>query len=140
VAGAEYAHEWVPGRNIVFVSLAIAWAEAHGYHAVALGNNLEEGGGYPDNTELFTDHLNQASALAVQAHYGMRVLAPVSNLMKREIVGLGLKLDAPLTLTWSCYRGGEIACGHCGPCAMRRWAFERNGVPDPLTYAHEVTT
>lgn len=134
IAGAEYAHEWVPGRNLVFVALAVAWAEAHGYHAVALGNNLEEGGGYPDNTEMFTDHLNRASELSVQAHYAMRVLAPVGNLMKKEVVALGLQLNAPLALCWSCYRGGERPCGHCGPCAMRRWAFIRNGMIDPLSY------
>lgn len=132
IEGAEYAHEWVPGRNLVFVSLAVAWAEANGYHAVALGNNLEEAGAYPDNEEQFTTLLNDAVPYAVQANYAMRVLSPVGNLMKHEIVRLGLDLGAPLGLTWSCYRGGERHCGECGPCFMRKMAFERSGEIDPV--------
>lgn len=132
IEGAEYAHEWVPGRNMVFVGLAVAWAEAHGYHAVALGNNLEEAGAYPDNEEEFTHLLDLAVPYAVQANYGMRVLSPVGNLMKHEIVKLGLELHAPFEFTWSCYRGGSTHCGECGPCFMRKKAFERNGATDPV--------
>lgn len=132
VEGAEYAHEWVPARNMVFVSLAVAWAEAHGYHAVALGNNLEEAGAYPDNEEEFTHLLDLAAPYAVQAHYGMRVLSPVGNLMKHEIVALGLALGAPFEYTWSCYRGGDTHCGECGPCLMRRLGFQRAGGQDPV--------
>lgn len=132
IEGAEYAHEWVPGRNLVFISLAVAWAEAHGYHAVALGNNLEESGAYPDNEEQFTTLLNQAAPYAVQAHWAMEVLAPVGNLMKHEIVKLGLELDAPFKQTWSCYTSGTRHCGECGPCFMRKKAFERSGGKDPV--------
>ncbi len=132
IQGAEYAHEWVPGRNLVFVALAVAWAEAHGYHAVALGNNLEEAGAYPDNEEQFTTLLNHAMPYAVQAHYGMELLTPVGNLMKHEIVKLGLSLNTPFEHTWSCYRGGEKHCGKCGPCFMRSKAFERSGEADPV--------
>lgn len=132
VEGAEFAHEWVPGRNLVFIALATAWAEAHGYHAVALGNNLEEAGAYPDNEEEFTTLLNKALPYAVQAHYGMRLLTPVGNLMKHEIVKKGLQLNAPFEHTWSCYRGGVVHCGECGPCFMRRKAFERSGGIDPV--------
>jgi 7-cyano-7-deazaguanine synthase len=135
VEGAEYAHEWVPGRNLVFVSLAVAWAEAHGYHTVALGNNLEEAGAYPDNEEQFTTLLNDAVPYAVQAHYGMQIVSPVGHLMKKEIVQLGLTLDAPFQHTWSCYRGGAVHCGQCGPCFMRMKAFERNGAVDPVFQA-----
>lgn len=137
IQGAEYAHEWVPGRNLVFISLAVAWAEAHGYHAVALGNNLEESGAYPDNEEEFTTLLDKAVPYAVQAHYGMQILSPVGNLMKHEIVKLGLKIQAPFEHTWSCYRGGSEHCGACGPCFMRRKAFERNGAVDPV-FAHDT--
>lgn len=132
IAGSEFAHEWVPGRNFVFVALATAWAEANGHHAVALGNNLEEAGAYPDNEEEFTTLLNKAVPYAVQAHYAMDVLSPVGNLMKHEIVALGLKLKAPFHLTWSCYKGGDVHCGECGPCFMRRTAFARNGAVDPV--------
>lgn len=59
---------------------------------------------------------------------------PVGNLMKHEIVKFGRKYNAPFELTWSCYRNGDKACGHCGPCFMRQTAFQRNGLVDPVEY------
>lgn len=132
VAGAEYAHEWVPARNLVMMSLAAAYAEANGFHTIALGNNLEESGAYPDNEEQFILHLDAALHYAVQNGYRLRLIQPVGHLMKHEIVKLGLELGAPLDLTWSCYQGGERHCDGCGPCFMRRTAFERNGAADPV--------
>lgn len=132
VSGSEYAHEWVPARNLVLISLAAAYAEANGFHVIALGNNLEEAGAYPDNEEQFTLILDEALPFAVQNGYRLRLESPVGNLMKHEIVALGRRLEAPLHLTWSCYRGGERHCGECGPCRMRRTAFERGGAVDPV--------
>lgn len=131
VGGAEYAHEWVPARNLLMFANAVAFAEAHGHSAVALGNNLEESGAYPDNEEQMFLHLQDAAHYAVQNGRSMRVLLPVGHLMKHEIVREGLKLGVPYELTWSCYKGGERHCGTCGPCIMRRIAFERNGAKDP---------
>jgi len=65
----------------------------------------------------------------------MRVVMPVGNLMKHEIVALGEQLGAPMGLTWSCYRSGPVHCGTCGPCFMRRTAYTINELPDPLQYA-----
>lgn len=59
---------------------------------------------------------------------------PVGNLVKHEIVKMGLQIGAPLHLTWSCYEGGDKHCGKCGPCYMRKTAFEINGVKDPVEY------
>ncbi len=132
VAGAEYAHEWVPARNLVMLSIATAYAEANGFHVIALGNNLEESGAYPDNEEQFTLQFDSLLPMAVHDGYEVRVVAPVGNLMKHEIVKLGLRLGAPFKHTWSCYRGGARHCGQCGPCFMRRTAFERNGASDPV--------
>ena len=128
--GARTAHEWVPGRNFVFTALATAFAESHGYHAVATGVNLEEAGAYPDNEEQLTHYLNLAAPYSVAPHHKMNILAPVGNLMKHEIVKLGLELDVPLEPTWSCYRGGEGIehCGNCGSCYMRKKAFEWNQI------------
>jgi len=131
VEGAEFAHEWVPARNLIFVSLAVGWAEANGYHAVALGNNLEEAGAYCDNEEQFTNLLDLTVPYAVQAHYGMRILSPMGRFMKHEICRIGLELGTPFEHTWSCYRGGERHCGKCGPCLMRHIGFQRNGAVDP---------
>lgn len=131
-AGAEYAHEWVPARNLVMLSLAAAFAEMQNYHIIALGNNLEESGAYPDNEEQFTHLMNKAMDYAVQNGYSLRIESPVGHLMKHEIVKMGYDLEAPFEHTWSCYQGGEVHCGKCGPCFMRKTAFERNGLKDPV--------
>lgn len=132
VEGAEWAHEWVPARNLLMLSWATAFAEANGYHYLALGNNLEEAGAYPDNEEELTTLFGALLPNAVQNGYGMEVLSPIGHLMKHEIVAAGLAIGAPYELTWSCYHGGDRHCGVCGPCHMRRTAFERNGAVDPV--------
>ena len=132
--GSEYAHEWVPARNYIFAALAAGVAEVAGAQYIALGNNLEESGAYPDNEQEFIRALNYAMPNAVQEGRRVRYIEPVGNLMKHEIVTLGLEVDAPLHLTWSCYRGGDIHCGRCGPCFMRHNAFVMNGVEDSVPY------
>ena len=134
VAGAEYAHEWVPARNLIMLAQAVAIAEVEGYTHIALGNNLEEAGAYPDNEEEFFVLLNDCLANATNEGIWVKMIQPVGHLMKHEIVRLGITVDAPLHLTWSCYRDGEKHCGRCGPCFMRRTAFERNGLVDPVAY------
>jgi 7-cyano-7-deazaguanine synthase len=132
LTGAEWAYEWVPARNLVMLSAATAYAEANGYDFIALGNNLEESGAYPDNEEEFTHRFNGLLDYAVNEGHKVRVLTPVGALMKHEIVRTGLALGAPYEHTWSCYKNGDTHCGECGPCYMRRTAFERNGAVDPV--------
>lgn len=132
--GAEFAHEWVPARNLLMLAMATAHAEAHGFSMVVLGNNLEEAGAYPDNEPEFIDRFNDLLPFAVGDGKRLRVVMPVGNLMKHEIVALGHQLGAPLHLTWSCYRAGLQHCGTCGPCYMRRTAFAINNLPEVITY------
>ena len=133
-AGAEFAHEWVPARNLIFLSIAAGLAEAHGYDVIVPGTNLEESGAYPDNEMIFINKLNEVLPYATNLQKKVRIEMPVGNLMKHEIVKLGLEIGAPLELTWSCYEGGEAHCGKCGPCYMRRKAFEINGLKDVVPY------
>jgi len=137
-AGAEYAHEWVPARNLVMLALATAMAEARGFDVIVLGNNLEEAGAYPDNEPEFVARFNDLLPFAVGDGRRVRVAMPVGNLMKHEIVALGHANGAPMNLTWSCYRAGPIHCGTCGPCHMRRTAFAINGLPEVIQYAKEA--
>ncbi|MFT4471385.1 7-cyano-7-deazaguanine synthase [Arthrobacter sulfonylureivorans] len=134
VAGAELAHEWVPARNLILASIAVGIAEARGIGWIALGNNLEESGAYPDNEQEFIRALNVVMPNAVNVNRKVRFTQPVGNLMKHEIVALGMQVGAPLELAWSCYNGGEIHCGDCGPCFMRRTAFTMNGLTDTIPY------
>ena len=132
--GAEFAHEWVPARNLVMLAFATAYAEANGFQRLVLGNNMEEAGAYPDNEPEFIDRFNDLLDFAVGSSANLRVIMPVGNLMKSEIVAQGLKVNAPMDKTWSCYRSGEKHCGTCGPCFMRRTAFEINNEPEVIEY------
>ncbi|MEM3939450.1 MAG: 7-cyano-7-deazaguanine synthase QueC [Saccharolobus sp.] len=132
--GAEFAHEWVPARNLIFLSVAIAIAESNDFDAVASGINLEESGAYPDNEMEFIRLLNKLSPYATGPNKKVEVLMPVGNLVKHEIVKLGYEIGAPLHLTWSCYEGGQKHCGKCGPCYMRKMAYKINGLKDPVAY------
>ncbi len=137
IAGSEYAHEWVPARNLIMLSHAVGYAEANGYDTIVLGNNLEEAGAYPDNEEEFFERLNDLLPNAVGEGENIMIEQPLGALMKHEIVRLGLELGAPLDLTWSCYKDGETHCGDCGPCYMRQNAFKINGSTDPVRYGNE---
>ena len=132
ITGAEYAHEWVPARNLVMLSLAVSYAEAKEYGHIYLGTNLEEAGAYPDNEEQFILDFNNLLYGAVQNGVKIEIHTPLGGLMKHEIVKLGGELNTPFHLTWSCYHAGEKHCGKCGPCFMRQKAFERNGLIDPV--------
>lgn len=134
-AGAEFAHEWVPARNLIMLAMATGYAEAKGFDKVILGNNLEEAGAYPDNEPEFIQRFNDLLPFAVADGKRVQVEMPVGNLMKHEIVALGHQVGAPMHLTWSCYRAGEKHCGTCGPCFMRRKAFEINNLPEVIEYA-----
>jgi 7-cyano-7-deazaguanine synthase len=131
-ASAEQGHEWVPARNLVLLSLAIAYAEAHDFDAIALGTNLEESsGGYPDNEQEFVNKVARLMPYAVKPYCRVELSQPCGTLMKHEIVRLGHELGAPLELSWSCYLGGEEPCGTCSSCWLRRTAHEMTGLLDP---------
>ena len=133
-AGMEYATEWVPARNLVFMALATAYAEANGFSYIVLGNNLEESGSHPDNEEQMTTLLNGVLDYAVGDGNKVKIIAPLGNLMKKEIVELAHLTKAPLHVAWSCYADGDKPCGVCGPCKFRLNAFKRAGLIDPVIY------
>lgn len=132
VEGTEYAHDWVSARNLLMLSILTAFAETNKWSFIAFGGNLEEAGSYPDNESEFGRRFNQILPYATQNGVKIELLQPVGDLMKHEIVKEGIRVNAPLQLTWSCYGNGDHHCGHCGPCFMRKTAFERNGLKDPV--------
>jgi 7-cyano-7-deazaguanine synthase len=129
---AEFAHEWVPARNLIFCALAAGLCDRYGYDTLIMGLNLEEGGAYPDNTVEFYEALDYVCDIGTMSR--PRILSPLGSLVKHQIVQLALKIEAPIHLSWSCYYGGEQHCGHCGPCYMRRTAFRMIGIEDPVRY------
>lgn len=132
--GVEYALDWVYARNLILLSIATGYAEANGYGYIYLGSNLEESGAYPDNEEQFIIDFNDLLYAAVNNGYKVEIISPLGGLMKKEIIEFGLKYNSPLHLSWSCYNGEEEHCGKCGPCYMRRKAYERSGYPDLTIY------
>lgn len=125
---------YVPFRNGLFLAYATAIAYSIGASQVLYGAHADDAAGnaYPDCTPAFYGGMGKA----VHEGTGRKVsmAAPFINMNKTEIVGLGLQLNAPYHLSWSCYEGLEKACGTCGTCIDRRTAFENNGSVDPIPY------
>lgn len=139
--GAGVPVTYVPARNLVFLSLAIGWAEVVGAREVVIGVNAVDYSGYPDCREEFIDAFQRASALGTRAGdsgAAVRVLHPLSGMSKADVVRRGAELGVDFSITHSCYdpdpRGR--ACGRCDACSLRRRGFEEAGVPDPTVYAH----
>lgn len=122
----------VPNRNMVLLSVGIAWAASLGFDAVAFGVHGGEHTNYPDCLPPFADAMDRAAQVC--DFRPIRVLAPFVNWVKADIVQRGAELGVPFELTWSCYAGGETHCGKCGTCVDRRTAFEKARVPDPTEY------
>jgi 7-cyano-7-deazaguanine synthase len=131
-AGAEFAHEWVPARNTAMIGIAASYADRFDCGAIYLGLNLEESGAYPDNTREFFEEYNRVLDVGTQARPEIR--NPLWHLTKKEIVRLAYEIGAPIHYAWSCYEGGEIQCGQCGPCIMRRTAHEMLNIPETVKY------
>ncbi len=123
---------YVPGRNLVFLSVGASLMDAIHADALVAGPNAVDFSGYPDCTPAFfkaaTEAINRGTERGVT--HGVEVLAPLMNLNKADIVRLGAKLGVPFELTWSCYAGGDKPCGHCDSCKLRARGFAEAGVKD----------
>ncbi len=124
---------YVPGRNLVFLSVATSIAEARSADAVYLGVNALDYSGYPDCRPEFIAAFRTAAEVGlkrgVEGH-PIDIRTPLINSTKAEIVGLGRRLGAPLHLTWSCYGAGPLPCHNCDACSLRAKGFAGAGVPD----------
>jgi 7-cyano-7-deazaguanine synthase len=130
---------YVPARNLIFLSIATAYAEVSGADNIFLGITAIDYSGYPDCRPEFLNAFAEAARLATKAGTEdgrmLRFHAPLIALSKAEIVREGTRLGAPWELTWSCYAGGEQACGRCDSCQLRLKGFAEAGLSDPLPYA-----
>jgi 7-cyano-7-deazaguanine synthase len=132
---------YVPARNTVFLSLALAWAETLGAYDVYIGVNAVDYSGYPDCrpefVRAFEELANLATRAGVEGRGRFRIHAPLIHLSKAEIIGLGQALGVDYGLTHSCYDPAPdgAACGRCDSCRIRRDGFAAAGVPDPTRYA-----
>jgi len=129
---------YVPARNTIFLAIALGYAEVVEAETIVLGVNQVDYSGYPDCRQEFLDAFQRLANLATKAgvegasHF--RVWAPLVSMSKAEIIRTGIALGVDYRLTWSCYSGGERACGQCDSCRIRLAGFATVGVPDPLGY------
>ena len=132
---------YVPARNTIFLSFALAWAEVLGAGDIFIGVNALDYSGYPDcrpeYVEAFERMANLATRAGIEGATPVTIHAPLIDLTKAEIIELGLGLGVDYALTTSCYdpAADGAACGRCDACVLRRKGFAEVGVPDPVRYA-----
>ena len=126
---------YVPFRNAHFLSAAVSWAEVLEAGAIFIGAVEQDSSGYPDCRPAYYKAFNGVIETGTRPETSIEIRAPLIGLSKAEIVAQGVELDAPLHLTWSCYRSAEAACRSCDSCVLRLRAFEQAGIRDPIRYA-----
>ena len=125
---------YVPFRNTNLLAAAVSWAEVLGAQAVFIGANVLDNPGYPDCRPEYFEAFNRLIEVGARPETRLRIHTPLIHLDKAGIVRLGIKLGAPLELTWSCYQDEFRACGRCSSCRLRLRGFAAAGVPDPIPY------
>ncbi|MCZ7609212.1 MAG: 7-cyano-7-deazaguanine synthase QueC [Ignavibacterium sp.] len=125
---------YVPFRNANILSACVSWAEVLNAKAVFIGAVYEDSSGYPDCTPDFFSAYDKMIDLGTKPETKIKIVTPIINLSKAEIVKKGIELDAPLHLTWSCYQNEDEACGICDSCALRLRGFQQAGFEDPIKY------
>lgn len=132
---------YVPARNTIFLSFALAWAEVLGADAIYIGVNALDYSGYPDcrpeYVAAFEQMANLATRAGVEGTTRLTIRAPLQHLTKAGIVALGRSLGVDYALTTSCYDPAPdgTACGHCDACQLRLRGFAEAGAADPIAYA-----
>jgi 7-cyano-7-deazaguanine synthase len=131
---------YVPARNTIFLSFALAWAEVLGAADIFIGVNALDYSGYPDcrpeYVEAYERMANLATAAAVEGHRKLSIRTPLLHLTKARIIALGTSLGVDYGMTTSCYDPDAegAACGHCDACQLRLKGFAESGRADPATY------
>ncbi|MEJ2696532.1 MAG: 7-cyano-7-deazaguanine synthase QueC [Candidatus Sulfobium sp.] len=133
---------YVPARNTIFLSFALAWAEVLGAEQIFIGANAIDYSGYPDCRPEYLDAYekmaNLATKASVEGALHFRIRAPLIAMKKSDIIRKGTELGLDYSLTWSCYDPQPVArhsfrpCGRCDSCVLRRKGFTEAGIPDPL--------
>lgn len=131
---------YVPARNTIFLSFALALAERIEAQDIFFGANQLDYSGYPDCREEYIEAYecmaNLATKAGIEGRSRLKIHAPLIKMTKAEIIKTGLALDLDYALTWSCYdpRPDDRACGQCDSCQLRLKGFEQAGVRDPILY------
>ncbi len=130
----EIPTSYVPFRNANMLSIATSWAEVLQANLIYIGAVAEDSSGYPDCRSEFYEAFEKTIEVGTKLDTNIKIRTPIIHLSKAEIVKKGVELNAPLHLSWSCYRREDLACGTCDSCALRLRGFEQAGVKDPIVY------
>lgn len=131
----EIPNTYVPGRNIIFLSFALSYAESIRASAIFIGAHTQDYPGYPDCRPEFFHAFAQAAKCGTRAGVEKRrisIRAPLLHKGKAAIIRLGCRLHVPFELTWSCYRGDLVPCQECDSCSYRAKGFREAGIKDPI--------
>jgi 7-cyano-7-deazaguanine synthase len=131
--GQDVPVTYVPFRNAHFLSVAVSWAEVLEAEKIYIGAVEQDSSGYPDCRPEYYQAFNAVIRMGTKEGR-IQIVTPLIAMRKAEIVKLGLELDAPLDLTWSCYSREDSACGVCDSCVLRLRAFGEAGAGDPIPY------
>jgi len=137
VIGHEVPVTYVPFRNAHFLAVAVSWAEVMGADKVYIGAVEQDRSGYPDCRPAYYKAFNEVVCAGTKEGR-IEIVAPLIAMRKAQIVRLGLELNAPFDLTWSCYSREDRACGVCDSCVLRLRAFQEAGAADPIPYLEPV--
>lgn len=132
--GRHVPSSYVPFRNANILAACVSWAEVIEAKAVFIGAVFEDSSGYPDCRPDFFSAFEKMTALGTKPDTEIKIVTPIIHLSKSEIIKKGIELDAPLHLTWSCYKNEDEACGVCDSCALRLRGFQQAGYDDPIKY------
>jgi len=127
--GRKVPVTYVPGRNIIFLSFALSFAETIKAQAIFIGAHAQDYSGYPDCRPEFLLAFNQMAQAGIVGKVAIQ--APLLRQSKAQIIALGEKFGVPFKLTWSCYSGGKYPCGKCDSCRYRAKGFQEAGLDDP---------
>ena len=131
----EVPNTYVPGRNIIFLSIAGAIADIKKCEAIMIGVNAVDYSGYPDCRPEFISSMEKSLRTGLAFSSNLKIEAPLQTMSKAEIIKYGMKLGTPYELTHSCYLGNEEACGKCDSCLLRLKGFMEAGYEDPVKYS-----
>lgn len=130
----EIPNSYVPFRNANILAIATSWAEVIKADALFIGAMEGDSSGYPDCRRVFFDAFEKTIDEGTKPETKIKIITPLINSTKAEIIKLGAEIKVPLYLSWSCYRESEIACGTCESCALRLRGFNAAGIEDGIPY------
>lgn len=134
LSNEEVPTSYVPFRNANILSVCVSWAEVLNANAIFIGAVWEDSSGYPDCRPEFFKSFEKVIEVGTKPKTKIKIVTPIINFTKTDIVLKGLELNAPFNFTWSCYQEEDEACGVCDSCALRLRGFQRAGIEDPIKY------